>query len=206
MISMKRRDFLKKAGIGSAALASIPTLASSLATPAFAHLPGLRPFFFVAFSAAGTVGGVEHRIAVNGAGRFLVRSGIVSGIANGTFVHFDNAPPAPKPVLSTGTWNAVRFTNFRTGFGKWGVVDAGILDLNVELTVLQSSLGLPLGTVLPAKLHYVCNIGTAGITTGEPEGYSLEIPGTPFATGGAVGPFKALVPPVGVTNISIPQD
>ena len=203
---MKRRDFLKKAGIGSAALASIPTLASTLATPAWAHLPGSRPFFFVAFSAAGTVGGVEHRIAISGGGRFILRSGIVSGIGNGTWVHFDNAPSPPKPVLGAGTWNALRFSNYKGGFGKWGIVDAGLFDMRVELTVLQSSLGLPLGTVLPAKLHYVCNIGTAGITTGEPEGYSLEIPGTSFATGGEVGPFKQLVPPVGVTNISIPQD
>ena len=36
---MKRRDFFKKAGIGSAALVSLPAFADALTRPAFARSP-----------------------------------------------------------------------------------------------------------------------------------------------------------------------
>src|SRR5260370_19039855 len=70
--SMKRREFFKKAGAGSAALASLSTLGHTLATPARADDDEDKRtgFRFVCVSQAGTTAGVVHRINMNGGGTF----------------------------------------------------------------------------------------------------------------------------------------
>jgi hypothetical protein len=59
-------------------------------------------------------------------------------------------------------------------------------------TTLSSSFE-SLGTGL--SLTLVCNVGAAGLLTGEEEGWELE--GTPY------GDFHQLDPPVGITHLSV---
>ena len=48
--------------------------------------------------------------------------------------------------------------------------------------------------MVEANLRVVCNIGAAGLNTGEEEGFVLDIPGTPFTAGGMFGPFEPFTP------------
>src|ERR687888_114251 len=103
---MNRRELLKKAGRGTIALASLPTLAQALASPTWAGGQQSQRgdpqrevnFHFVANSQAGTIAGVSHRILMTGDGK-VTPSNVVGG---GSFNHFDFAPPVPppKPILA----------------------------------------------------------------------------------------------------------
>lgn len=187
---MERRAFLKKAGLGSIALGSASGLASMLAIPASAsdRKKGNRQSTFVAVSQAQTVGGVQHRVAMNGKVRFSPEKQRVSG--GGSFVHFNNAPPGtPKPILASGLWEAEEFISWDHNVGTYDHINASILQLGITL--------LPDGGVATeAVLRLICNIGPAGLSTGEEEGFVLTIPGALF------GPFRPLVPPLGLTHIS----
>ncbi len=187
---MDRRSFLKKAGFGSIALGSAPALASMLAIPAAAgdKRKGDRQSTFVAFSQARTVGGVQHRVGMNGKVLFNPEKERVRG--GGNFVHFNNAAPGtPKPILATGLWEADEFVSWDHNVGTYDHINASILQL--DITLLPDG-----GEATEATLRLICNIGVAGLLTGEPEGFVLTIPGAPF------GPFRPLDPPVGLTHIS----
>ena len=177
---MKRRDFLKRAGQGSVALASAPALAQLLSQVALGQ-GGSTNYHFLAFSSAGLVDSVDHRIAMVGDGS--VTPGGVNG--GGAFVHFDNAPPAPKPILGTGSWKAKRLLSYQQ-FGTWGTFASAILEMEINLVPNG-------GSRVPAMLTVVCNIGPAAIfvVPPSPEGFTLTIPGLP--------PFTPLVPPLGLT-------
>lgn len=157
---------------------------------------GERLFIAVAFSKANVVDGVDHRIAMNITGRFNADKREVEG--GGNFVHFDNAPLGPKPIIAYGRWEATKFVNFKAKAAPstYALIESGVLDAEINLL---DPFG---GRAVPATLHYVCNIGPAGLSTGEDEGYTLTIPGSLFTADGAGGPFKPLVPPVGITHIS----
>jgi hypothetical protein len=177
---MKRRDFLKRAGQGTVALASAPALAQVLSGVAFGQ-GGSTNYHFLAFSSAGLVGSVDHRIAMVGDGS--VTPGGVNG--GGAFVHFDNAPPAPKPILGTGSWKAKRLLSYEQ-FGTWGTFASAVLEMDINLVPSG-------GSPVPAILTVVCNIGPAAIfvVPPSPEGFTLTIPG--FLT------FTPLVPALGLT-------
>ena len=183
---MKRREFFKKAGAGSAALASLPGLAHITAKLAQAddHEGKRIGFRFVCVSQAGTLGGVVHRINMNGCGTFSGAS--VKG--GGSYDHFDNAAPVPKTLLGAGNWKAEHVLTFNP-IGTYGVLTAGILELEVEL--LQQ---FPSPAVVPATLKVVCSIGAGGLDTGQLEGFTLTIPGMPF------GPFQPILLAPGVTQ------
>jgi hypothetical protein len=53
------------------------------------------------------------------------------------------------------------------------------------------------GPVILATLELICNIGAAGLSTGEEEGFILTIPGAPF------GPFVPLMPAVPSSGLTI---
>ncbi len=174
---MNRRKFFKKAGLGSIALASLLTL--DFTTPASAD-DNQTNFRFVSVSAAVTIDGVAHRMIMNGNGK-VTPSQVVGG---GSFVHINNAPPVPKPILASGTWKAKRLLSFEL-IGTYGSLASGVLEMEIDL--------LPEGgPVTPATLEVICNIGAAGLSTGEEEGFILTIPGAPF------GPFMPLVPAFGL--------
>jgi hypothetical protein len=177
---MKRREFLKRTGQGTVALASAPALAQLLSSVALAE-GGSTNYHFLAFSSAGLVGSVDHRIAMVGDGS-VTPGGVTGG---GAFVHFDNAPPAPKPILGTGSWKAKGLLSYEQ-FGTWGTFASAVLEMEINLVPNGAS-------PVPAMLTVVCNIGPAAIfvVPPSPEGFTLTIPG--FLT------FTPLVPALGLT-------
>jgi hypothetical protein len=190
-MKMDRREFLRKAGLGSIALASMPGVLNALAAPASAQ--GQRWYAFVALNKGKTVGGVDHRLVMAGAGFFDAQAGTVDG--GGNFIHFDNAPPGtPKPLLGVGRWRPTRILRYEKLVGTFGRVAAGVLELSVDLL---PDLG-PVRRIEGAILRIACNIGPAGLSTGEPEGFVLTIPGADFS------PFVPLDPVVGLTYLSVP--
>ncbi|MBI2886166.1 MAG: hypothetical protein HYY02_03045 [Chloroflexi bacterium] len=193
---MDRREFLKTTGIGSLGLMALPTLHDLFELGAVAAAAaGESNFYVVAVSAAGTVDNVQHTVVVAGSGSFRLAHAEGGGMlqGGGPFLHFDNAAPAPKPVIGAGTWTARRYVNYAP-LGNAGPLQAGVLELLVDLNAQ-----VPSPAVLPARLRIVCNIGAANLLTGKPEGFVLAIPGTPFVQGGAAGPFRPLHPELGLT-------
>ena len=179
---MDRRSFLQTAGCGSIALVSLP----AAVLPTWADT-GDDPtnFHFMSVSTTGMVSGVVHNMIMAGQGEF---SG--SQVAGGGFyVEFDDVPPAPKPVLASGTWRAREVMSFELA-GTYGVQGAGILEMRIELLRQLPSPSAP----IPATLRVVCNIGAAGLRTGEDEGYVLTVAGLP--------PFRPMVPAFGLTAFS----
>jgi len=189
---MKPREFLKQAGIAGAVLALLAVFAGVFATPAWAEQ---RVFTFVAFSQAPTLAdGTVPRVAMQGSGKFDAADAEVQG--GGNFVVFNQNASTPKPILLSGLWKAttfVSYTNTKAAgvqFGSYSHIQAGILVLLVDLHLDD-------GTVISgATLTLICNIGVAGVSTGQAEGYKLTIPGTAF------GAFSPLSPVSGITHLS----
>lgn len=127
---------------------------------------------------------------LEGAGSFKATSGVVDPGGGGNFVHVDNfAAPGSEPFAS-GKWNVTGFDSYNVGdppFGDYGRIRASILVVTV---VLRPDAG---GS-LAGTLQIICNVGFAGISTGQPEGFRLSVPGFNFDT-----PF------LGLTHISIPE-
>jgi len=151
-----------------------------------------RIFRVVSVSDAGVdADGVHHRIALSGDGKFTANH--VN--ASGTFVHFDQAPEGtPKPILASGNWKARKVLSYSGSLGAAGGIDAGILEVEVDLFPEG-------GSAITGILRVVCNIGFAGIMTGEPEGYKLTIPGQEGSPGLT---FVPLDPVLGLTHIGAP--
>ncbi len=172
---MDRRGLLKSAGLGALAATSLPAVLAACQAAG-----GQTGYDFVCQSVAGTVDGVKHRIALWGHGKFTGSS--VEG--GGGFLHFNDAPAQPpKPVLGQGTWKATKFVSWKE-VGRVEPIIAGILEMQVDL----APQGKP--AVTGATLKVVCNIGAAGIQTGQDEGIELTIPGAPQ------GAFKQIAPTV----------
>lgn len=94
--SSDRREFVKKAGVGSLALASIPLLAS--AAEADERRRGLN-YRWMSISRNPDQ---SEQIVMNGDG--LVNRRRVTG--GGNFIHMELGGPPPLPLLGTGTWRA----------------------------------------------------------------------------------------------------
>ncbi len=184
-----RRNFLKAAGLGSLAAASVPAL---LLSPNAQAQNGHRIYVFVSFSQAPvTKSGVLPRIGMDGAGTFDPDAGWVKG--GGNFNLFDQNKPTPsttpKPLITSGFWEATAFVSYDTkGLGSFGFIQPAIL------TVLADFPGI--GSGLTLKL--ICNVGALGAAgmTGEDEGWQLL--DTP-----AYGSFVPLSPAVGITHLSV---
>jgi hypothetical protein len=181
---IERREFLKRAGAGSAALAAFPALAEA----SWAHDDDddrRRRFYFQAVSGqAATLAGGES-ILMSACGSFTHRS--VRG--GGEFVHFDGTKIPSPDFINTGSWRATRFVSF-VEVGTWGVGVSGILEMEIKLIPCDGLV------VRGATLKIVCNIGPAGLVT-EPfqqEGFTLTVPG--------LAPFSPFTPPVGLTFFS----
>ena len=215
-MKMDRRELLRKAGLGSLALASLPKMLDVLATPVWAE--GQTNFHFMALSFAGPPGtpaALQHQLIMAGQGRFnpaRIGSQVEGG---GFFVHYTspgtNPPPGgtPLPVVASGSWAARLLASYKQ-IGTFGVQAAGVLETVADLFQEIPSKAVIRGVTLKV----VCNIGAAGLVTGEREGFTLGIPGTDFGAGGTPGPFvpigplppppaPALAPGIGVTAFSI---
>lgn len=180
---MNRRRFFKNAGMGSAAVASLPILTDTLARPARADDDNGLGFRFVSASKGAIVGAVDHRMIMNGCGKF--NGSEAEG--GGTYDHIDNASPVPKTILDAGRWKAGRLLSFSLT-GTYGEIAAGILEMEVKL--LQE---FPSRAVIPATLKIVCSLAPAGLDSGM-EGFTLTIPDAPF------GPFEPFFAAPGITN------
>ncbi len=186
---MDRKDFLKRAGVGTVAAASIPALLGTEAALAGeSHHQTRRVYDFVAFSQAPATHTVaQPRIGMRGCGNFDETLRTVSG--GGSFVFFDNALAAPKPLIAFGRWRPTAFVGYDTkGLPPYGNIQPAILELLADVEGIGTGLTLEL----------ICNVGAAGAAgqTGEEEGWVLE--GTAFGT------FKPLSPVVGITHLSTP--
>jgi hypothetical protein len=110
--------------------------------------------------------------------------------------------------VAFGKWVAKDFVSYDPTtlgspfVGIFGRIQASRVVIDVNL--LRE---FPTPGVIPAKLKIVCNIGALGSagSTGVPEGYTLAIPGTPFAEGGTPGSFAPLSPVLGLTHTSIAE-
>lgn len=168
---MERKEFLKKAGVGSLALGSLPLFADVASAD---DGEGRRKFIFQALSRTPTGADV---IVMSGSGRF--RGGDVEG--GGEFVHFNGAQlTAPSPAfIATGGWSAVELLSWDE-VGTWGRAVAGILTVRARLKPCERP------SIPGVTLTVVCNLGPAGISTGLAEGYVLTLPdGTTFSPFGA---------------------
>ena len=173
--SMDRRGFLRKAGLGAIALGSVPALAETFATRAFAD-EETTGFIFAAVSIGPTIDGIVHTVVMDGAGT-ITPSNVEGG---GAFDHLNNAATAglPRPFFAQGTWKAKRLVSFDV-FGKYGLFTAAVLTMDIELT-----RELPSRLVAPAALQIVCNIPFVPIKTGKEEGFSLTVDGLAFHPSG----------------------
>ncbi len=200
-MKIDRREFLRKAGVGSIALASLPTLANALAKSAWAQ--GGRSLTMASLSRAGpegTAAAPAHGIWMAGQCHFdpsKVGSPVEGG---GAYSHLTLPGTPPRPIVAAGTWKARLLVSY-TEIGTWGVLAAGILEMVVDLFTQLPSPAVVRG----ARLKVVGNLPFGGLVNpGETAGYTLSVPGTDFFTGGTPGPFQ----PTGVggtTFSTVPQ-
>lgn len=188
---MDRRQFVKHAGVGSLGLGALA--ASPTALAGFRKGNGHQHFSLVALSGTSVAeSGEDHVLVLEGAGSFKAKNRQVDREGGGNFVHvrFTPAFPMGQQIVASGKWEVSRFVSYtRGGLPDYGRVRPSILVVTVELQP-------DAGGSLAGTLQVICNVGFAGISTGQPEGYRLNIPaaGINFDT-----------PLVGLTHISIPE-
>jgi hypothetical protein len=159
-----RREFLKKAGMGSAALAALPVLGDLLATPALA---------------SGQVGFNLVSASLNGSERvILAGDGLMTGseaTGGGTFVHFDVATGAAV-VKATGVWKAKRLISFSTkGNPPFGLATSGEAVMDIDLIPANNQR-------VAASLTIFCDL--PGRPAGGEEGFILTVEGKTFVQAG----------------------
>lgn len=163
MSRTSRREFLKKAGIGSAALATLPALGALFATPALAS--GQVGFKLVSASKMGT-----ERVLLAGDG--LITDAEATG--GGTFIHFS---ALDSSVIATGTWKAKTLHSFTTVGTPFGQATAGIADMDIDLIPANDER-------VAARLQIFCDLPNRN--AGSPEGFVLTV-GTNTFTQAGVG-------------------
>lgn len=187
---MHRKDFLKKAGVGTAAVATVSGLLTTEAFAAAGRHGTRRVYNFVAISGAPATSHVRQpQIFMEGCGNFDPEARTVSGGGNFFFFNADSALPAPKPLIAFGRWQATSFVNYDTkGLPPYAVTQPAILEMLADVEAIGSGL----------TLEVVCNVGAAGAAgqTGEEEGWKLM--GTPY------GNFMPLSPGAGLSYLSTP--
>jgi len=189
---MDRRQFVKHAGIGSLGLGALA--ASPTALAGLRKGDGHQHFSLVALSGTSAAeSGEDHVLVLEGAGSFKAKNRHVDREGGGNFVHvrFTPAFPAGQQLVASGKWEVTRFVSYTSGLPDYGRIRPSILVVTVELRPDGGG-----GRPLAGTLQVICNVGFAGISTGQPEGYRLNIPaaGLNFDT-----------PLVGLTHISIPE-
>ncbi len=118
-------------------------------------------------------GGVQHFLAMAGCGSF--NDAEVEGV--GGFLHIDFNSRVPKTIFASGSWRARRLVSFQPFGRPYGVFQAGIAQLEIDLVRT-----VPSRLIVPATLRIVCNIGPAGPAsdTGLPESVVLHADGLTF--------------------------
>jgi hypothetical protein len=160
-----RREFLKKAGIGSAALATLPALGELLATPVLAS--DRVGFKLVSASANGA-----ERVILAGDGQ-LTDSEATGG---GTFVHFSVSTGVPS-VIATGVWKAKRLHSFTTVGTPLGLGTSGIAEMDIDLIPANNQR-------VEGRLKIFCDLPGPGRFSGGEEGFMLTVGGKTFEQAG----------------------
>ncbi len=193
--TVDRRRFLIGAGATSLAAVSVPAVLGTPAASAAADDSGQRTYAFVSFSRAAASDGIaQPQIGMQGEGVFKPAARQVKG--GGSFVFFDNAAAAPKPLLASGEWAPTEFVSYDTaGLPPYGNIQPAILEILADLEGVGTGL----------RMALICNVGAAGAAgmTGQPEGWQLL--GTPF------GDFLPIISPLvgggalpfGITHLSV---
>lgn len=180
MNRMDRGTLLKRAGIG----AGVVGLPAAFGVPAAFGLPpnGQHVFVAVAFSQGTPAGSVASpRIAVNICGTFKPDAGWIKGGGNYALLDW---PPTPAELVVAGEWRPRELVNYQTGFGPAvGLIQASIVDLLADFEGLANNVSMRL----------ICNIGPAGISTGQPEGWKATI--APYGEFAPIG--------IGITHTSV---
>jgi len=147
-----RRDLLKKAGMGSVALAAIPAIGNGLATVALAD--GAEGFHFVCVAAASPT----EVLAMQGDGRFNDEE----ADGGGRFVHFHGS------AVISGSWKAGKVRSFvdAADFDPNGQFSGGTLVLDIQVR----PIGLPR---INGTLKIQCN--PPGVEVPE-EGITVTLP------------------------------
>lgn len=168
---INRRRFLKKAGLSSVALASLPGLSAALARPVLAA--GQTGFHVVAASAGG-----GDLVILAGDGTLTP----AEVVGDGSFAHFNATSFALK---ASGTWKANKLNSFVFN-GAIGAIASGIADMEITLS--------PVGKApVRADLRVVCNLPTLP-PTGQDEGFVLKVDGLTFTqTGIGASLFTTMV-------------
>ncbi len=128
LTNLLRREFLKKAGLGSVALASLPSRGLGRAPTSRARAGsqpsddngGTTNWIVAAIENALTVNGVQYRMLLEGHGS-VASDGTLQG--QGSFVEIDNGTPVPHTILASGTWLATSLTSINI-IGTYGSLAA----------------------------------------------------------------------------------
>ncbi len=175
---MNRRAFLQRIGLGSLAVGSVQLLGP----PALAHLDSdeedERHFRFVALSFRASEAMVMEGAGIFGGDRLK---------GSGDWQHI--TWPPPSTLLGHGLWKKESLTSFQRGFGSFAEIEASILTLQIRMLPEDSDVD-----PFDATLKIVCNVGPAGLLTGQAEGYTLTLP--------SGAPFTPAATAVGLTHIS----
>lgn len=160
---LDRRKFLKRAALGSLAVASLGPLT---ALPARASNGGGQLNFRWMSLSANEAG--DELVVMNGDG--FVNKGTV--VASGSWNH-NVAEPAPAELLGFGTWKATKLLSLDI-IGTYGAMAAGTIVMEVNLIPDGG------GGRIPAEVTMNCNIPPAGLFTGLAEGFFLSFDGMDF--------------------------
>jgi hypothetical protein len=187
---MDRRQFVKHAGIGTLGLGALA--ASPVAVAGYRKGDGHQHFSLVSLSGTSAAEvGSDNVMLLEGAASFKAKTGQVDREGGGNFNHirFTPAFPAGQQLLASGTWEPTGFVSYTSTLPDYGRVRPSIVIVTVALH--PDGGGSFEGTLLVA-----CNVGFAGLLTGQPEGFKLNLPGLGL---------NFDTPLVGLTHISIPE-
>jgi hypothetical protein len=187
---MDRRQFVKHAGIGTLGLGALA--ASPVAVAGYRKGDGHQHFSLVSLSGTSAAEvGSDNVMLLEGAASFKAKTGQVDREGGGNFNHirFTPAFPAGQQLLAAGTWEPTGFVSYTSTLPDYGRVRPSI----VVITVALHPDG---GGSLEGTLLVACNVGFAGLLTGQPEGFKLNLPGRGLNFDN---------PLVGLTHISIPE-
>ena len=187
---MDRRKFVKHAGIGTLGLGALA--ASPVALAGYRKGDGHQHFSLVSLSGTSAAeAGSDDVMLLEGAASFKAKTGQVDREGGGNFGHirFTPAFPMGQQLLASGTWEPTGFVSYTSTLPDYGRVRPSVIVVTVVLN--PDGGGSFEGTLLVA-----CNVGFAGLLTGQPEGFKLNLPGLGLNFDN---------PLVGLTHISIPE-
>lgn len=187
---MDRRQFITHAGIGSLGLGALAVTPTALA--GYRRGDGHQHFTLVALSGTSAAeSGFDHVLLLEGAASFKAKNGQVDREGGGNFAHirFTPAFPMGQQLVASGKWEPTGFVSYTSNLPDYGRLRPSILVVTVDLHP-------DAGGSLAGTLQVICNVGFAGLLTGQPEGFRLNLPGAGI---------NFDTPLVGLTHISIPE-